>query len=346
MPERRTGVYLEPETLLHDPGAGHAESPWRLQTIIDLLRSRKVQNLPLVLTAGRDAAEADLLRVHSEAHVQRVKATKGLRVALDADTQTSPQSYDCALRAAGSAISAVEAVVRGDLHNAFVAARPPGHHAEPDRVMGFCLFNNIAIAAQYARQILGLQRIAIVDFDVHHGNGTESAFWYDPHVLFISTHQAPLYPGSGQLSDVGEGLGRGRTLNLPLSAGHGDAEYDAIYGALIPRVLERFQPELILVSAGYDIAERDPLGGMVVTYDGFARIAGHLVNAAELLCKGRIVFCLEGGYSPEGLEEGVLATLEAMTGAVTVSDPRGPLVRQPLGDVLGYLEAIREFHDV
>lgn len=346
MSARRTGVFLEPETLLHDPGPGHAEAPWRLQVIIDLLRSRKVEQLPLVLTAGRDASEADLLRVHTDAHVKRILATRGLKVALDADTQTSPQSWECALRAAGSAVAAVEAVVRKDLHNAFVAARPPGHHAEPDRPMGFCLFNNVAVAAQFARQVMGLQRVAIVDFDVHHGNGTEAAFWFDPQVLYVSTHQAPLYPGSGRVEDVGEGLGLGRTVNLPLSAGHGDAEYDAIYGALVPRILERFRPDLILVSAGYDIAERDPLGGMAVTYDGFARISAHLVSAAELLCGGRIVFCLEGGYSPEGLEEGVLATLEALTGAVAVSEPRGPLVMQPLGDVLGYLDVLREHHEV
>lgn len=343
---KTVGVLVDPECLGHDPGDGHPESPERLHVILDMLRSLAIQRLPIKVIFGRSASEEDILRVHTKAHLERIKATNKLTVRLDADTIASPQSYEAALRAAGGAIAAVDAVMKGEVVAAMAAVRPPGHHAEPDKAMGFCLFNNVAIAAQHARATYGLSRIAIVDFDVHHGNGTQAAFYRDPHVLFISTHQAMLYPGTGDAGDMGEGAGLGKTINIPLSAEHGDAEYDAIYGGLISRLLEQFMPELILVSAGYDIAETDPLGGMSVTYEGFARIVGHLCNSADVLCKGRIVAVLEGGYSAQGIEWGVTATLEAMSGMVRVDDPRGPLVRLPLGDAARHLHLYREHFDI
>lgn len=339
----RIGLALDLHGLQHDPGVGHPESAERLQVLMRLVGTQRVRGLEPVVLEGRVATDAEILRVHSPAHLQRIRATAGMTVRLDADTLASPHSWQAARSAAGHLLTATEAVVRGDVRSAFAIVRPPGHHAEPDKAMGFCLLNNVAIAARHAREALGLQRIAIVDFDVHHGNGTQAVFWRDPSVLYISTHQTPLYPGSGEATEVGEDMGRGRTVNIPLSAGHGDAEYDAIYGALIARILERFRPDLILVSAGFDIAASDPLGGMAVTSEGFARIAAHLVNQAELLCKGRIVFTLEGGYSASGLEDGVLACLEAMAGRVTVDDPHGSLYSLPLGDAAQYLDLYREF---
>ncbi len=339
----RIGLALDLDGLLHDPGVGHPESAERLQVLMRLIGTQRVRALEPVVVDGRVATDAEILRVHSAGHLQRVKATAGMTVRLDADTLASPHSWHAARSAAGHVLRATEAVVRGEVRSAFAMVRPPGHHAEPDRPMGFCLVNNVAIAAKHAREVLGIQRVAIVDFDVHHGNGTQAVFWRDPSVLYISTHQANLFPGTGAATDVGEDMGRGRTINIPLRAGHGDAEYDAIYGALVARILERFRPELILVSAGFDIAASDPLGGMEVTAEGFARIAAHLVNHAELLCKGRIVFALEGGYSAIGLEEGVLACLEAMAGRVIVDDPHGSLHNLPLGDAAQYLDIYREY---
>ena len=343
----KTGIVFDPECLLHDTGAGHPESPARLHTVFRLLGRSAVQELQPVVVPPRIATQAEILRVHTPGHFQRIQATAtaagGQPVYLDEDTVASPHSFDAALRAAGCALAATEAVVRGEVKNAFALVRPPGHHAGADRPMGFCLFNNVAIAARHAREVLGLSRVAIVDFDAHHGNGTQEIFWRDPSVLFISTHQAPFYPGTGDVTEVGEGLGVGRTINIPLRAGHGDAEYDAIYGTLIARILECFRPELILVSAGFDIAATDPLGGMAVTADGFVRIAAHLVNTADMVCGGRLVAVLEGGYNPEGLEDGVLACLEAMSGHVVVDDPHGPMRGQPLGDALQHIDFYSEY---
>ncbi len=337
------GIVIEPDGVLHDTGAAHPETAERLRVLLRLIGTERIQQLqPRLIDCGQ-ATEQDLLRVHTPTHVQRIKATANLHVRLDADTLASPRSWDVARAAAGGAIAAVRAVVSGEVRSAMALVRPPGHHAEPDRAMGFCLFNNVAIAARHARDILGIQRVAIIDFDAHHGNGTQAIFWHDPSVLYVSTHQQDLFPHTGAAQELGEGAGRGRTINIPLRAGHGDAEYDAIYGALIPRILERFRPNLILVSAGYDIATGDPLAGMTVTPEGFIRIAAHLVNVANVVCAGRVVFVLEGGYSAGGLTEGVAATLQAMAGVVVVDDPPGPLRRLPLGDALEYLDIYDEF---
>ncbi len=324
--------------LEHDPGPDHPENPQRLQTLMQLVLSPAVQALAPQQLTPRDATDAELARVHSADYIAYLHAIAGQSVYLDADTLTSPQSVAAAIRAAGCVLAATESVVQSPIPRAFALIRPPGHHAEANQAMGFCLLSNVAIAARHAVQHLGLRRVAIVDFDVHHGNGTQQAFWRDPAVLYISTHQAPLYPGSGAATDIGEGMGLGRTVNIPLSAGHGDREYDAIYGGLIARMLERFRPELVLVSAGFDIAASDPLGGMDVSTEGFARIAGHLVNAADLLCQGRILFVLEGGYDLRAVHDGVQACLEAMAGRLVAAEPTGALRSLPLGDAAQYLE--------
>ncbi len=324
--------------LEHKPGPDHPESPQRLQTLMQLVHSPAVDALALQSLVPRDATDAEITRVHTADYLAYLHAISGQHVRLDADTVASPDSVRAAIRGAGCVLAATESVLRSPVQRAFAAVRPPGHHAEPDRAMGFCLLNNVAIAARHAQQALGLRRVAIVDFDVHHGNGTQAAFWRDPAVLYISTHQWPLYPGSGAATEIGEGLGRGRNVNIPLSAGHGDVEYNAIYGGLIARILERFHPELILVSAGFDIASTDPLGAMDVTTAGFARIAGHLCNAADLLCGGRIVFVLEGGYQLTALHDGVLACLQAMAGEIVVDEPPGALRAMKLGDAAQYLD--------
>lgn len=343
---KTTGVILDPECIAHDPGPEHPESPERIRALLEVLQFTAVRELPLVQLDGRMATETEVLRAHTKPYFDRLKATTGLTVRLDADTVAGPRSFECAMRAAGSALAAVDAVMAGQVDNALALGRPPGHHAEADRAMGFCLLNNVAIAARHAFAQHGVQRVAIVDFDVHHGNGTASIFERDARVLYVSTHQSPLFPGSGMPEDMGKGAGIGRTINIPLSADHGDVEYDAIYGGLVARLLEQFRPDLILVSAGYDISASDPLGGMNVTYDGFARIVGHLVNASDLLCSGRLVAVLEGGYSTEGMQTGVRATLDAMTGTVHVEDPHGPLVRLPIGDAARHLHLYREHFDI
>lgn len=322
----------------HNPGIDHPESPLRLQALGAMLNSPAVRALAPTLLTPRDATDAELARVHTRSHLDFLQAVSGKTAQLDGDTAVSPLSVAAAVRAVGCALVATESVFKSPIPRAFALIRPPGHHAEPDKPMGFCLYNNVAVAARYAQDHLGVRRVAIVDFDVHHGNGTQAAFWEDPSVLYISTHQSPLYPGSGAATELGHGLGMGRTVNIPLGAGHGDAEYDAIYGALIARMLERFRPELILVSAGYDIAASDPLGGMNVTTEGFARLTAHLCNAADLLCEGRLVTVLEGGYQISALTDGVEASLNALAGRVQVEQPRGALVTLPLGDAAQYLE--------
>ena len=250
----------------------------------------------------RPATDEDLLRVHDADFLQSIVETRGRPAMLDPDTFTSPQSEEVARLAAGAVLTGIDYVLDGQSgRRAFVMARPPGHHAERDRAMGFCLYNSVAAGAAYARA-RGLSRVAIVDYDVHHGNGTQWTFYDDPSVLFVSSHQFPFYPGTGAASEIGRGDGAGKTVNLPLEAGAGDADYDLIYRE-IASILEEFSPELLLVSAGFDAHEHDPLGGMRVTTDGFAGITARLLLSADALCDGRTVFVTEGGYDTRALAQ-------------------------------------------
>lgn len=244
----------------------------------------------------RPAAEEALGRVHDAAYVSRIRETAGRAVALDADTYTSPDSFDVACRAAGAALGAVEDVLDGGRGaSAFVLVRPPGHHAERNRAMGFCLFNNVAVAAAHARA-RGVGRVAIVDYDVHHGNGTQWSFYGDPDVLFISSHQYPYYPGTGAAGDIGTGAGVGATINLPLAAGATDADYELVYGRIVYPALRHFSPDLILISAGFDAHRDDPLGGMRLSADQFGRLTAGVHAVARECCEGRLVAVTEGGY--------------------------------------------------
>jgi acetoin utilization deacetylase AcuC-like enzyme len=259
------------------------------------------------------AKDEDLLRIHTEAHVAAIAATRGRAVMLDPDTFTSPQSEEVARLAAGAAIAAVDQVLDGPPGTrAMAVVRPPGHHAESNRAMGFCLYNNIAIGAAFARR-RGCPRVAIVDFDVHHGNGTQQAFYEDPTVLFVSSHQFPYYPGTGAADETGRGAGEGFTLNLPLDAGAMDADVLRRYEKEALPAIDRFRPELLMVSAGFDAHERDPLAGCRMTTDGFRRLTSLLASAADRLCQGRMVLVTEGGYDLTALGECLEAAIDAIS---------------------------------
>ena len=276
------------------------------------------------------ATEAELARVHDSDYVGLLRETSGRAVALDPDTFTSPGSYEVARLAAGAAITAVNHVLdaKDEGRRAFALVRPPGHHAERARAMGFCLFNNIAVAAAHART-RGLGRVAVVDYDVHHGNGTQACFYEDPSVLFISSHQFPYYPGSGAADEIGSGAGAGFTVNLPLEVGATDADYERVYQAVAIPVLEQFRPELILISAGFDAYFDDPLAGMRVTAPQFERLTAAIVAVANRTAKGRVVAVTEGGYDLRGLRECLNAAIAGLEGSgITLSPasaeaPRG-----------------------
>ncbi|MBI5638238.1 MAG: histone deacetylase [Nitrospinae bacterium] len=285
--------YFSPLFLEHDTG-DHPENPERLRVI-----NREIQKLiPLEQwIEPADATIDQVAAIHDREYIQDVKKACELGAdALDIDTPICPKSYAAAIRAAGAVCNAVEAVLAGKTKHAFCAVRPPGHHAERAAGMGFCLFNNVAIAARHA-QSLGARKIAIVDWDVHHGNGTQHSFENDPSVLFISIHRQGIYPGGGHDHEIGKEKGSGFTVNYPLPAHTGDGSYLALFEhSLIPQI-QKFHPGLILISAGFDAHETDPLGGMKVTDDGYAAMTKMLVRAADELCGGRIVSLLEGGYN-------------------------------------------------
>lgn len=272
-----------------------------------------------------------ITRIHDADYVSLISETAGRAVALDPDTVTSPETYEVALLAAGAVCGAVDAVIDGETSRAIALVRPPGHHAERGRAMGFCLFNNIAVAAAHARA-RGLARVAIVDFDVHHGNGTQWSFYDDPSVLFVSSHQFPFYPGTGAADETGTGAGQGFTVNLPLDAGATDADYERVFGAAAFPILRQFKPEMILVSAGFDAHERDPLAGMRVTTAHFGRLTAQIAAVADEVCGGRVVAVTEGGYDLHALADSLRAAVRALAGETTVADSRAPEGPSPRGD--------------
>ena len=301
----RVGLFEDPVYREHDAGAGHPERPERLVAVEEAVRRADPEG-ELLVRAPRPATGEELRAVHGAGTVDRVAATEGRGGPLDPDTGTGPRSYAVALRAAGAVAGAVDEVLDGALDRAFCSVRPPGHHATRQRSMGFCLFNNVAVGAARALD-RGLERVAVLDFDVHHGNGTQDIFWSDPRVLFVSSHQFPFYPGTGAVDEVGEGEGRGFTVNLPMPAGLGDGEYARVWREIGEPIGRAFDPQLVLISAGFDAHEDDPLGGMAVTAAGYAELADVCVSLADGAAKGRVVAVLEGGYSLEGLGQGATA---------------------------------------
>jgi len=310
---RKTAVLKDPLFLEHDPGYDHVESPERLGAIYQALARKKDD--AFFYPECEPASYADLAANHTAEHIARVAETAGKQFdVLDPDTHTSPRSYEAAVLAAGAVITGLKVIAAGQADNAFALIRPPGHHAEADRAKGFCLFNNIAVGARYGLKHLGMERIFILDWDLHHGNGTQHSFYDTDQVLYCSTHQYPLYPGTGSLKETGAGKGAGYTLNVPLPGGQGDQDFARIIDELVAPVARQYRPDCIMVSAGYDTHVLDPLGSMAVTTAGFAYMTRVMVDLAAELCEGRLVLALEGGYNLQGLADGVLASLHEMTG--------------------------------
>ena len=342
-----TTAYVYHPLYLEHSQPGHPESPERLEAIVaaldkSILKARLTQLEPQPIGLER------LQRVHAPEYVARIRnlAASGGDAWHGGETYVCPHSYDAALLAAGGLVTLVEAVARGDVTNGFALVRPPGHHASADEGEGFCLFNNIAVAARTAREELGIARVLIVDWDLHHGQGTQYIFSDDPTVMYFSTHQWGIYPGTGHWSDAQAGAVRGKTVNVPLPSGIGDAGYARIFDELLIPLARRFDPELILVSAGYDTHWSDPLGSMNVTVAGYGMMARKLVALANALpgVRGRIALTLEGGYNRDALAYGVLATLGALLGDAETPDPLGPPRRreQPLDSK--YLDQLRALH--
>lgn len=303
----------------HDTGPAHPETATRLRWIRDAVRGDPaLAERGLVEAVARPAAIEDVLRVHTPGHVAllRTMAERAARTGaadwIDPDTAVSAGSWEAALAAAGTAIHAAEAVVRGEAATAFAAARPPGHHATPERAMGFCLLANVAIAARRLQDVHGVGRVLVVDFDVHHGNGTQTVFWEDPSVFVLSVHEADNYPGGGAVWERGAGAGEDFTRNVPLPPGTDDGEYRRAFAAALAPTLERFRPDVVLVSAGFDLLVGDPLGRFRVTPEGLHAIAGDLVGLARAL-GAPVAAVLEGGYGP-ALGAGVVNLLRAFAG--------------------------------
>jgi acetoin utilization deacetylase AcuC-like enzyme len=319
-----TFLFTDQVMLGHDPqisasaleeadasGARHSERPARLAALLTDFATRPVAGVTLM--SPRPAILEELRAVHDATHVDRIAALAGQQAEIDADTSVSAGSWPAALMAAGAAVAAVEAVWRGEAQNAFAWVRPPGHHAETARAMGFCLFNNVAVAAAAGRR-LGAGRVLVLDWDVHHGNGTQQIFDQRSDVLTMSAHQYPHYPGTGAADEIGRGQGTGYAVNCALPAGQGDADYGQVFNELFVPIAEQFDPELILVSAGFDAHAADPLGDMLVTARGFGAMCTAARRLAETHCQGKLVLVLEGGYDLHGLVDSSRACLEVLTG--------------------------------
>jgi acetoin utilization deacetylase AcuC-like enzyme len=309
----RTGILIDRRYLDHSMGAFHVETPQRLEAIFNMIE-RDI-SFPFLSISPREAREEELCWVHTPDYVASIRSTAGKQaVMLDPDTSTSALSYQTALLAAGGLLQCLDHICNQDIQNAFAPVRPPGHHAEADRAMGFCLFNNIAVAAEYLLRRKGLGKVLIVDWDIHHGNGTQNSFLDRNDVLYFSTHQFPHYPGTGHWQESGVGKGEGFTLNVPLRGGNTDADYLHIFRSILSPVARQFHPDAILVSAGFDVAASDPLGGMRITAQGFAALTRHVMDLAQDLCRNRLLVALEGGYDLEALAQGTKALLLQLNG--------------------------------
>jgi len=297
-----------PRFVDHVTPAGHPERPERAETL-EAVAARFSEGGGTVLEP-RPSTDDDLARVHTREHIASIVAVRGRASMIDEDTFTSPDSDDIARLAAGAVLTAVDHVLEGAAGSrALALVRPPGHHAEADKAMGFCLYNNIAVGAAYARS-RGLARVAIVDFDVHHGNGTQAMFYEDPSVLFVSSHQYPFWPGTGAADETGRGAGTGFTVNVPLTMGDRDDVVERKYAELVLPRLREFKPELLMISAGFDAHEMDPLGQLRMTTEGFARLTTALLSVANESCEGRVVLVTEGGYDLKALSDSLDAVIE------------------------------------
>jgi acetoin utilization deacetylase AcuC-like enzyme len=315
-----TRLVTDPAYLQHVAGPMHPESPGRLRAIHEVLHAAPISGVETI--HPRRATREELLRVHEAAHVDRVLLLAGKAAQLDPDTAMSPGSTEAALLAAGAGAQLVLDVMRGEVDNGFALVRPPGHHAVAAHAMGFCLFNNVAVAAE-AALAEGAKRVLVLDWDVHHGNGTQASFYSRSDVLFCSSHQFPFYPGSGAPQETGEGEGAGFTVNVALPGGQGDADYGAVFHEVfLPKALA-YRPDVVLVSAGFDPHRADPLGGMNVTERGFAAMCSAVKSLANEVCGGKLVLMLEGGYDLDGLAQSVHACVEVLAGSRQETFPSG-----------------------
>jgi acetoin utilization deacetylase AcuC-like enzyme len=312
----KTGLVYHPAYLEHDMGAGHPESPNRLRAIMERLEEGGTA-ARLVRIEPRPAEDMWITQVHTPGYVaslNRAAPATG-RVSLDPDTSMSPGSLTAAYLAAGGALAAVDAIMDGQVNHVFCAVRPPGHHAEAGRAMGFCLLNNVAIAARYIQKKCGFTRVLIVDWDVHHGNGTQHSFEDDPSVLFFSTHQYPHYPGTGRGTERGKGVGEGFTINVPMEAGEGDDDYRAVFQNVLVAAADDFKPEFVIISAGFDAHKDDPLASMGLTEAGYAELTEIVAEIANRHANGRVLSSLEGGYNLTALAASVEAHVKALLNA-------------------------------
>ena len=305
-------IVRDPIYLKHSNGPMHPEGPDRLVTIDRMLSEFPLKG-NLTDIPPRDATFEELAWIHEQGYIRRIERTQGSSFTyLDPDTSATSDSYAAAIRAAGGTMAAAEAVLSGSYPAAFAFVRPPGHHAEAAQAKGFCLFNNIAIAAVYALRRHGLKRVLIVDWDVHHGNGTMHSFYDTDQLLYFSVHQYPHYPGTGRIDEIGSGAGQGYTVNVPLYGGQGDADYLYVFRELLLPVAREYDPELILVSAGFDTHRNDPLAGMGMSGGAYGRLTAILQDLAEECCPGRLALTLEGGYDRAALTDGVAAVLSSL----------------------------------
>jgi acetoin utilization deacetylase AcuC-like enzyme len=342
-------AYLYDPIFLEHQQAGHVESPDRLEQI-NLALDRTGMRDRLISIAPQPISIERLARVHRTDYIQQVKSIAdrggGGLMGRGDETYVAPKSYEAALLAAGAVVTGLESVLRGEVKNAFALVRPPGHHAFGDHGEGFCLFNNVAIAAATARAEFKIDRVLVVDFDVHHGNGTNAIFYHDPTVLYFSTHQWGIYPGTGHWREVGAGPGLGYSVNVPMLPGWGDAAMNSVFDELLVPIARRYQPQLILVSAGYDPHWSDRLGSMLMTGRGFFEITRKLVQLSAELCGGKLALTLEGGYGLEGLAYGVVASFAALLGDEDFTDPIGPPLRSELEIDREYLKQLRALHQL
>ncbi len=312
---KKTAIFRDKLFISHDPGFTHPESPDRAKTLFGAIDDLPEKNMFLEPSFSKTNRET-LCYNHSDVLIRSVAETSGKKYsALDPDTITSAKSYDAACRAVGALNMGVDLMLKKEIDNCFALVRPPGHHAERGRSMGFCLFNNVAIAAHYAIKKHGLKRILIVDWDVHHGNGTQNSFYESDEVLYISIHQSPLYPGTGPFHETGMGKGEGYTINIPLPGGQGDFEYANIFNSLIRPIGEQYKPELIIISAGFDAYHADAISSMRLTHSGYGYMTKILMEIADEYSEGKVLVSLEGGYDLTGLKEGVFSVLTELVSA-------------------------------
>jgi acetoin utilization deacetylase AcuC-like enzyme len=342
----KAGLVYDPIYLEHDTG-DHVENSQRLVVAISYLKETGIEE-KLTYLPPRPALLEELEMIHAPDYISFVKSKSEKGGGwLDPDTIMSPKSYKAALYAAGGLMGAVEAVMKKEVDNAFALVRPPGHHAMYDQAKGFCIFNNMAIAAKFALSKFNLNRVLIADFDVHHGNGTQNAFYTNPRVLYFSTHQYPFYPGTGWMDETGMGEGEGTTVNFPMSAGWGDNEYLRAFNEVLVPLARRFQPQLILVSAGFDAHWTDPLAMMRVTITGFTQMVKILKELAGELCQGRLIFTLEGGYNLQVVASSTKAVFDVLLGNSEIDDPLGEasIARKPEG-FDEHIEAIKRIQHI